>query len=91
MKLCSVKTDLTSERRNVRVIQQSADASHNPYLLSEVEEKQTLKKHHDNKQRLRVPRRPPWTKTMTPAELEQQEKAAFLDWRRELAVYDSPL
>ncbi|KAJ4484903.1 P-loop containing nucleoside triphosphate hydrolase protein [Lentinula edodes] len=80
------ETDFTAERRNVRVIQQSADASHNPYLLSEVEEKKTLKKHHDNKQRLRVPRRPPWTKTMTPAELEQQEKAAFLDWRRELAI-----
>ncbi|KAJ3768827.1 P-loop containing nucleoside triphosphate hydrolase protein [Lentinula raphanica] len=80
------ETDFTAERRNVRVIQQSADASHNPYLLSEVEEKKTLKKHLENKQRLRVPRRPPWTKSMTPAELERQEKAAFLDWRRGLAV-----
>ncbi|KAJ3734647.1 P-loop containing nucleoside triphosphate hydrolase protein [Lentinula guzmanii] len=80
------ETDFTAERRNVRVIQQSADASHNPYLLSEVEEKKTLKKHFENKQRLRVPRRPPWTKSMTPAELEQQEKAAFLHWRRGLAV-----
>ncbi|KAJ4485937.1 P-loop containing nucleoside triphosphate hydrolase protein [Lentinula aciculospora] len=80
------ETDFTAERRNVRVIQQSVDASHNPYLLSEIEEKKTLKKHNENKERLRVPRRPPWTKTMTPVELEQQEKAAFLDWRRGLAV-----
>ncbi|KAF5388495.1 hypothetical protein D9757_004577, partial [Collybiopsis confluens] len=74
-----------SERRNVRVIQQSADASHNPYLLSEAEEKTALKKHQDNKARLRVPRRPAWTKSKTPAELDRQEKAAFLEWRRELA------
>ncbi|KAE9408282.1 P-loop containing nucleoside triphosphate hydrolase protein [Gymnopus androsaceus JB14] len=80
------ETDFTAERRNVRVIQQSADTSQNPYLLSEVEEKKTLKKHQENKQRLRVPRRPPWTKSMTPVELERQEKAAFLDWRRGLAV-----
>lgn len=71
------------------MIQQSADTSQNPYLLSEVEEKKTLMKHQENKQRLRVPRRPPWTKSMTPLELERQEKAAFLDWRRGLAVYDN--
>ncbi|KIK70791.1 hypothetical protein GYMLUDRAFT_32851 [Collybiopsis luxurians FD-317 M1] len=80
------ETDFTAERRNVRVIQQSADVSQNPYLLSEADEKKTLKKHQDNRKRLRVPRRPPWTKSMTPAELERQEKAAFLDWRRGLAV-----
>ncbi|KAJ6604474.1 hypothetical protein DFH09DRAFT_1122815 [Mycena vulgaris] len=78
-------TDFTAERRNVKIIQQSAGSSHNPYLLSEQEEITTLKKHQENKKRLRVPRRPAWTKSMTPAELEQQEKTAFLDWRRGLA------
>ncbi|KAJ7706371.1 P-loop containing nucleoside triphosphate hydrolase protein [Mycena rosella] len=78
-------TDFTAERRNVKIIQQSAGSSHNPYLLSEQEEITTLKKHDENKKRLRVPRRPAWTKSMTPAELEQQEKTAFLDWRRGLA------
>ncbi|KAJ6627105.1 P-loop containing nucleoside triphosphate hydrolase protein [Mycena sp. CBHHK59/15] len=78
--------ELTSRlRRNVKIIQQSAGSSQNPYLLSEQEEITTLKKHQENKKRLRVPRRPAWTKSMTPAELEQQEKAAFLDWRRGLA------
>ncbi|KAJ7786125.1 hypothetical protein B0H16DRAFT_1401155 [Mycena metata] len=78
-------TDFTAERRNVKIIQQSAGSSQNPYLLSEQEEITTLKKHQENKTRLRVPRRPAWTKSMTPAELEQQEKTAFLDWRRGLA------
>ncbi|KAJ7492797.1 hypothetical protein FB451DRAFT_1219608 [Mycena latifolia] len=78
-------TDFTAERRNVKIIQQSAGSSQNPYLLSEQEEITTLKKHQENKKRLRVPRRPAWTKHMTPAELEKQEKTAFLDWRKGLA------
>ena len=45
----------------------------------------TLKKHGENKQRLRVPRRPPWTKSISQAQLERQEKDAFLQWRRDLA------
>ncbi|KAL0580818.1 hypothetical protein V5O48_001194 [Marasmius crinis-equi] len=80
------ETDFTAERRNVKIIPQTTNTSQNPYLLSEQEEKKTLQKHQENKQRLRVPRRPPWTKSMTTAELERQEKAAFLDWRRGLAV-----
>ncbi len=39
----------------------------------------------ENKQRLRVPRRPPWTKSTGHAQLERQEKDAFLQWRRDLA------
>jgi hypothetical protein len=75
------------ERRNVKIIQQAAGSGHNPYLLSEQEEKSTVKKHDENKKRLRVPRRPPWTKSMSTEELDKQEKAAFLDWRRGLAAY----
>jgi hypothetical protein len=75
------------ERRNVKIIQQVAGSTLNSYLLSEQEEKNTVKKHDENKKRLRVPRRPPWTKTMTPLQLDMQEKAAFLDWRRGLATY----
>ncbi|RDB28881.1 Large subunit GTPase 1 [Hypsizygus marmoreus] len=78
-------TEFTAERRNVKIIQQSASVSQNPYLLSEQEERNTLKKHSENKQRLRVPRRPPWTKSMTTSQLDKQEKTAFLDWRRGLA------
>lgn len=77
--------DLFPERRNVKIIQPGPTVAHNPYLLSEQDERETLKKQSENKQRLRVPRRPPWTKSMTTAQLERQEKDAFLDWRRGIA------
>ncbi|TFK77272.1 P-loop containing nucleoside triphosphate hydrolase protein [Pluteus cervinus] len=78
-------TDFTAERRNVKIIQQTANTSQNPYLLSQQEEQKLVEKHMEHKQRLRVPRRPPWTKLMTAADLEKQEKAAFLEWRRGVA------
>ncbi|KAI0652079.1 P-loop containing nucleoside triphosphate hydrolase protein [Trametes meyenii] len=78
-------TQFTAERRNVKIISVAASAQQNPYLLSEEEERSTLQKQHENKQRLRVPRRPPWTKSMTTAQLDRQEKDAFLEWRRGLA------
>ncbi|CDO73000.1 hypothetical protein BN946_scf185007.g54 [Trametes cinnabarina] len=78
-------TQFTAERRNVKIISVASNAQQNPYLLSEEEERTTLQKHNENKQRLRVPRRPPWTKGMTTAQLDRQEKDAFLEWRRGLA------
>lgn len=77
-------TNLT-ERRNVKIISAPAGTQQNPYLLTEEEEKSTLQKHNENKQRLRVPRRPAWTKSMTTAQLDRQEKDSFLEWRRGLA------
>nr|VWO94258.1 Beta-xylanase (EC [Ganoderma boninense] len=77
--------DFTAERRNVKIIAAAANSNQNPYLLSEEEERTTLRKQSENKQRLRVPRRPPWTKSMTTAQLDRQEKDAFLEWRRGLA------
>ena len=74
-----------SERRNVKIIQQTTSASQNPYLLSDQEEEKVVKKHEENKKRLRVPRRPAWNKTMTTEELDRNEKTAFLSWRRGLA------
>ncbi|EPS69322.1 hypothetical protein M569_05444, partial [Genlisea aurea] len=34
---------------------------------------------------LRIPRRPPWNAKMSVEELEENERRAFLDWRRSLA------
>lgn len=76
-----------SERRNVKIVTPGAGTQHNPYLLSDEEERKTLQRHQENKQRLRVPRRPPWTKAMTTVQLDRQEKDAFLEWRRGLAQY----
>ncbi|KAG1908294.1 uncharacterized protein F5891DRAFT_8269 [Suillus fuscotomentosus] len=78
-------TEFTAERRNVKIIQSPAGSTHNPHLLTDQEEESTLKKHQLNKERLRVPRRPPWTKAITTLQLDRQEKDAFLEWRRGLA------
>ncbi|WFD29356.1 hypothetical protein MSPP1_000365 [Malassezia sp. CBS 17886] len=79
--------DFTAERRNVKVIQAPglSRTRHNPYLLTPQQEADVFKTHRDNRERLRVPRRPAWNASTTPAQLERAEKDAFLDWRRGLA------
>ena len=54
-------------------------------VAGEHEEKEALQRHKEHKSRLRVPRRPSWTRDTTPAQLERQERDAFLEWRRGLA------
>jgi large subunit GTPase 1 len=80
---------VVTEKQRIRVIQSPSiglSSAHNPFLLTSQQEKETLQRHQTNKDRLRVPRRPPWTKSLTPAQLDRQERDAFLDWRRSLAV-----
>ena len=79
--------DFTAERRNIKVIQTPnvARTQHNPYLLTPQEEAEVLRNHRENRDRLRVPRRPAWTAETPPAQLERAEKDAFLQWRRGLA------
>lgn len=82
--------DFTAERRNVTVVQApgvkiGGAKGNNPFLLNGQEEKEVLGKQRQNKQRLRVPRRPPWDAKTTPAELARAEKDSFLEWRRSLA------
>lgn len=72
------------ERLNIKVVQ---DSYQNPYLLSEKEEEETLKKHAQNQNRLTVPRRPAWNSDTTPDQLKRREQESFLNWRRGLAVY----
>ena len=76
------------EKQNVRIISApgiGSSTAANPFLLSDIDEKATLSKHAAHKKSLRVPRRPGWTKSMTAAQVDKQEKAAFLEWRRGLA------
>lgn len=80
--------DFTAERRqNISVIKTADDSRlrHNPYLLTTQQERDVLKTHRENRDRLRVPRRPAWDASTTPAQLERAEKDAFLEWRRGLA------
>lgn len=76
-------TDFTAEKmNNVKIIHSD---QRNPYLLSAAEERGTRRKHAQNKGRLTVPRRPKWDESTTPQQLDQQERASLLDWRRGLA------
>lgn len=76
-------TDFTAEKiNNVKIIHKDQK---NPYLLSAAEERATMRKHKENKQRLTVPRRPPWDENTTPQELDTREKESLLQWRRGLA------
>ena len=35
---------------------------------------------------LKIPRKPYWNRDMTPEDVDRNEKDAFLDWRRNIAV-----
>lgn len=76
-------TDFTAEKmNNVKIIHTDQK---NPYLLSANEERATLKKHKENREKLTVPRRPQWDENTTPEELDMRERESFLSWRRGLA------
>ena len=76
-------TDFTAEKmNNVKIIHTDQK---NPYLLSAAEERLAIRKQRANKNRLTVPRRPPWDETTTPQDLDQRERASLLEWRRGLA------
>lgn len=76
-------TDFTAEKlNNVKIIHTDQK---NPYLLSAAEERATVKKHKENRNRITVPRRPHWDKHTTPGELDDAERLSLLEWRRGLA------
>ncbi|ODQ78034.1 hypothetical protein BABINDRAFT_40286 [Babjeviella inositovora NRRL Y-12698] len=78
-------TDFTAERgASVKIIK--IDASKNQYLLTKAEELERSKLHKEFADKLTCPRRPAWDATTTRTQLERQEKVAFLEWRRQLAV-----
>ena len=66
---------------NVKVIQNNYS---NPLLLSE-EEENRVQKQEANVDKLSVPRRPHWEKTMTAEQVQRNERESFLKWRREMA------
>lgn len=76
-------TDFTAEKmNNVKIIHTD---QRNPYLLSANEERSAIRKQNANKNRLTVPRRPPWDEKTTPQDLDKRERASLLDWRKGLA------
>ncbi|KAI8078736.1 uncharacterized protein BX664DRAFT_342584 [Halteromyces radiatus] len=75
-------TDFAAERLNVKVVQ---DTYNNPFLLSDKEEKERIEKQEANVERLSIPRRPHWEKTMTAEQVQRNERESFLNWRRGMA------
>ncbi|KAF1974488.1 nucleolar GTP-binding protein 2 [Bimuria novae-zelandiae CBS 107.79] len=76
-------TDFTAEKmNNVKIIHRDQK---NPYLLTAAEERATVRKHKENRDKLSVPRRPHWDEKTTPQQLDIREKESLLQWRRGLA------
>ncbi|KAI9136403.1 P-loop containing nucleoside triphosphate hydrolase protein [Paraphysoderma sedebokerense] len=78
-------TEFTAEKLNIKILPASGNSNQNPFLLTPEEERATLRKHEENKERLTIPRRPQWNEKTTKAELDRLEKDSFLEWRRGLA------
>lgn len=76
-------TDFTAEKlNNVKIIHRDQK---NPYLLTAAEERATVRKHKENREKLSVPRRPQWDESTTAQQLDVREKESLLQWRRGLA------
>jgi large subunit GTPase 1 len=74
-------TEFTAEKLNIRVV----DPASHTGLPSAEERAEIHRAQEDNRQHLCIPRRPPWDSSTTAEELEQRERAGFLEWRRGLA------
>lgn len=70
---------------NVKVIQNDYQ---NPFLISEQEEKERIEKQEANVDKLSVPRRPHWEKSMTAEQVQRNERESFLNWRRDMATLE---
>jgi large subunit GTPase 1 len=60
----------------------------NPFLTSEKEEQDRIEKQEANMDRLSVPRRPHWEKSMTAEQVQRNERESFLNWRRDMAMLE---
>ncbi|XP_066503867.1 large subunit GTPase 1 homolog [Hoplias malabaricus] len=74
-------TEFIAEKLNIKFVPAEARTG----LLTAEETKKLKKLHEDNRQFLRIPRRPHWDENTSPEVLQQTERDSFLTWRRELA------
>ena len=75
-------TEFQAEKLNIAFINSKQGVG----LLSQKQQLQIEKKHKDNKDLLKIPRRPKWTAETTAEDLQRAERESFLDWRRNLAL-----
>ena len=74
-------TEFIAEKMNIQFVNPKSTVG----LLTETDRKEMENKISDNKDLLKIPRRPKWNKETTGDELHIMENHAFLAWRRDLA------
>ena len=75
--------DFTADRGRAVVVRAGTSSVTAQEAASSEEERR--KAEEENRDKLCVPRRPAWTSKMTADQLDAQERAYFLEWRRALA------
>mmetsp|Transcript_3650 Transcript_3650/g.7463 ORF Transcript_3650/g.7463 Transcript_3650/m.7463 type:complete len:573 (+) Transcript_3650:163-1881(+) len=80
--------DFSADRGQAVVIKASGSTSVTAQEAARTEEER-VKAEEENAHKLCVPRRPPWNSQMTVDELDAQERAYFLEWRRSLAELET--
>uniref|UniRef100_A0A8V0YQJ7 Large subunit GTPase 1 homolog n=1 Tax=Gallus gallus TaxID=9031 RepID=A0A8V0YQJ7_CHICK len=74
-------TRFVAERLNIQFV----SAQSRTGLLTAQEAQHVRQLHEENRQFLRIPRRPYWDRTTSSEDLKQAERESFLEWRRQLA------
>ncbi|NXV46733.1 LSG1 GTPase, partial [Uria aalge] len=74
-------TRFEAERLNIQIV----SAQSRTGLLTAQEAQHVQQLHEENRQFLRIPRRPRWDRTTSAEDLNQAERESFLEWRRQLA------
>ncbi|NXC21971.1 LSG1 GTPase, partial [Corythaeola cristata] len=74
-------TRFVAERLNIQIV----SAQSRTGLLTAQEAQRVRQLHEENRQFLRIPRRPRWDRTTSAEDLKQAERESFLEWRRQLA------
>ncbi|CAF2711168.1 unnamed protein product [Rotaria sp. Silwood2] len=75
-------TDFAAERLNVTFVPAVAKVG----ILSNDDKERIRQVQNLHQDRLHIPRRPAWTSDMSAEQIDQQERASFLEWRRKLAL-----
>ncbi|XP_050092608.1 large subunit GTPase 1 homolog [Anopheles aquasalis] len=75
-------TEFQAEKLNISYVNPKSKVG----LLTTNERVEIIRKQIDKKDLLKIPRRPRWTKEMSPEELHVAENASFLEWRRGLVA-----
>eukprot|EP00033_Pygsuia_biforma_P002663 GCRY01002944.1.p1 GENE.GCRY01002944.1~~GCRY01002944.1.p1 ORF type:complete len:674 (-),score=211.87 GCRY01002944.1:50-2071(-) len=72
--------DFVAEKQNMVILENKAINKSGTHVPEE--RKRAMRKYAE---KLMIPRRPPWTTSMTADELDKRERESFLAWRRALA------